>query len=77
MPNLSALKAIIACGGVGTTRPRGHANRNYLTVLLEGRTWSLLSWALELLGGALKLLLLLLLALTPTRASWTKWCTQR
>jgi hypothetical protein len=55
-------------------------------VLLICRAWSLRPWVLELLGGALKLLmllrlvllllrlvllLLLLLAITPCRASWT------
>jgi hypothetical protein len=44
------------------------------------RAWSLQPWALELLSGALKLLvmlwleliLLLLLAITSCRASWTE-----
>jgi hypothetical protein len=76
IPNLSTFKAIVACGGVRCTGPHGRANGSHWTVLLVCRAWSLCPWALELLSGALKLLVLLwlvlvllLLAITPCRAS--------
>jgi hypothetical protein len=79
MPNLSTFKAIVARGGVRCTGPHGRANWSHRTVLQVRGAWSLRPWALELLGGALKLLVLmwlvlvlLLLAITPCRASWTE-----
>jgi hypothetical protein len=84
MPNLSTFKATVACGGVRCTGPHGRANRSHRTVLLVHRPWSLRSWALELLSGALKLLVLLwlvlvllLLAITSCRASWTERGSQQ
>ena len=71
MPILSTLEANSTSWGAG---PHWGANWGC-------RAWSLLHWvlkllagALELLSGTLKLLLLLLLSNTPTRASRTKWC---
>jgi hypothetical protein len=71
------LVAVVRC-----TRPHGHTNQSHQTVLLECRAWSLLSWVMELLDKALKLLVLmwlvlLLLAITPSRASWMEQRSQR
>jgi hypothetical protein len=52
--------------------------------LLVCKVWGLWPWALELLSGTLKLLVLLwlvlvllLLAITPCRASWTERSSRR
>jgi hypothetical protein len=82
--NLSTLVAAVARGSMRFTGPHGRANRSHRTVLLIYRAWSLQRWALELLSGVLKLLVLLwlvlvqlLLAITPCRASWTEQSSQR
>jgi hypothetical protein len=82
--NLPIMVAAVARGSARCTGPHWRANRSHRTVLLVCRAWSLRPWALELLGGALKLLVLLwlvlvllLLAITPCRASWTKWSSQQ
>jgi hypothetical protein len=54
--NLPTLVAAVTHGGMGHTGPRRRANRSHRTVLLVCKVWSLRSWALELLSGALKLL---------------------
>jgi hypothetical protein len=84
MPNLSTFKATVARGGVRCTRPHGRTNWSHRTILRVRRAWSLWSWALELLSGALKLLvllwlvlILLLLAMTSGRVSWTERGSQR
>jgi hypothetical protein len=84
MPNLSTFKAVVACRGVRCTGPHGRTNWSHRTVLRVRRAWSLQPWELELLRRALKLLvllwlvlILLLLAITSCRASWTEWGSQR
>jgi hypothetical protein len=79
MPNLSTFKATVARGSVRCTGPHGRTNWSHRTVLRVRRAWSLQPYALELLSGALKLLVLLwlvlvllLLAITSCRASWTE-----
>jgi hypothetical protein len=79
MPNLSTFKAIVARGGVRCTGPHRRANWSHRTALWICRARSLRPWALELLSGVLKLLVLLwlilvllLLAISPCRASWTE-----
>jgi hypothetical protein len=79
MPNLSTFKAIVARESVRCTGPHGCTNWSHRTVLRVRRAWSLRPWALGLLSGALKLLVLLwlLLAITSCRASWTERGSQR
>jgi hypothetical protein len=79
MPNLSTFKASVARGGVRCTGPHGRTNWSHQTVLRVRRAWSLRPWARKLLRRALKLLvllwlvlILLLLAITSCRASWTE-----
>jgi hypothetical protein len=76
MPNLSTFKATVARRGVRCTGPHGCTNWSHQTILRVRRAWSLQSWALELLSGELKLLvllwlvlILLLLAIASCRAS--------
>jgi hypothetical protein len=84
MPNLSTFKATVSRGGVRCTGPHGHTNWSRRTVLRVRRAWNLRPWARELLSRVLKLivllwlvLVLLLLAITFYRASWTKRGSQR
>jgi hypothetical protein len=51
--NLPTFETIVACKGVRCTRPYKHANWSHQRVLLDSMAWSLLSWALELLGGVM------------------------
>jgi hypothetical protein len=84
MPNLSTFKTAIARGGVRCTGPHGRVNWSHRTVLRVHRACSLRPWVLELLSGVLKLqvllwlvLVLLMLAITSCRASWTERSSQR
>jgi hypothetical protein len=80
--NLPTLVAVLTHGDMRCTGPHRRANQSHQMVLLVCKARSLQPWALERLGGALKLLmmlwlvlvllLLMLLAITPSWASWTE-----
>jgi hypothetical protein len=84
MSNLSTFKATVARGGVTCTGPHRRTNWSHRTVLRVRRAWGLRPWVRKLLRRALKLLVLmwlvlvlLLLAITSCRASWTERGSQR